>query len=240
MTNNTNELKTEKYMVFYIDLIGTKEIIHSDKDNEMLNKIQICMKQLIDTIPIIMPSTDIQGCKIKVFSDNIIIAIPSNFNRTDNNHPVIAINRMHALVGFIQRYFLENNLLSRGAVTYGDFFIDDVFVWGAALIRSYTLENSIALYPRVIVDDNIIKIAESLIIENHNINNLEMNKIKKDFDGIYFFDYLNFPEDPDVRDVINKSMLNIEQKIENETDKRILQKLHWHKKYLLSCKSKWK
>ena len=53
----------------------------------------------------------------------------------------------------------------------------------------------------------------------------------------FFAGAINFT--PPVKNIVKKSVLNIEQKIENESDKRILQKMHWHKNYLLSCKSNW-
>jgi hypothetical protein len=129
--------------------------------------------------------------------------------------------------------------ISRGAVTFGELFIDDVFVWGPALITAYKLESSFALYPRVIVDDSIIRIANSLILENCPKSNLEINNLKEDFDGFYFFDYLNYPRDPNTKNTITKALFNVEQKIKGESDKRILQKMYWHKNYLLSCEEKW-
>lgn len=43
--------------------------------------------------------------------------------------------------------------LVRGGITIGDFYIDDMFVWGAALVKAYELEEKIAVYPRVILDE---------------------------------------------------------------------------------------
>lgn len=230
-----NQLKTELHIIVYIDLLGVKEIICSDKDNSMLNQIHTCIKECLK-LPSIMSLVNIQGCKIKVFSDNIVIAIPSNFYRADDHHPYVALNRMQAAVIFIQRFFLENNLLVRGGVTFGELYIDDVFVWGPALINAYHLENSIALYPRVVIDESIIKIANS-VIDNGKMNILELYNLKLDFDGIYFFDYLNYPKDQGVKNIITKSLLDIEEKITKETNKRTLQKMHWHKNYLLYCKN---
>lgn len=238
---NMFRLKTKKYMVGYLDLLGTKDITYSKKNNDLLNILHISIKHYIDFLQVIMPHMNIKDYKIKVFSDNIIIAIPCQNNKTDDNSFLKSLTGIQNSVRYIQRYFLERNLLSRGAVTFGDFFIDDHLVWGPAIIRVYELENSIALYPRVIVDDNIINIAKKynklLKAKGHYEDILEKNLIKKDFDGIYFFDYLG--KEQITKEIALNSLIHIEQKIQNETDKKILQKMDWHKNYLLYCKKKW-
>ena len=61
------------------------------------------------------------------------------------------------LIHLLQWLFLGRKILLRGGITLGDLFIDDTFVWGAALLAAYNIESSIALYPRVIIDDSLLK-----------------------------------------------------------------------------------
>jgi hypothetical protein len=110
MDSNEHNLKTEPHIIAYLDLLGFKRIIFADKDNSMLNKIHVCMQDCIKNLQEVMQLSDIHDCKIKVFSDNIMIAIPSSWNRRDDHHPVIALNRIKTAVKFIQRFFLDNDL----------------------------------------------------------------------------------------------------------------------------------
>lgn len=41
----------------------------------------------------------------------------------------------------------------RDGITKGQFFIDDIFGWGSALVDAYLLESKEAIYPRVIIDE---------------------------------------------------------------------------------------
>lgn len=53
--------------------------------------------------------------------------------------------------------------LLRGGISIGQLFIDDVMVWGEALLNAYYLEDKVANYPRIIIDKNIV----SEIIQNN-------------------------------------------------------------------------
>ena len=55
----------------------------------------------------------------------------------------------------LQRAFLDDGFLIRGGVTHGNLYIDDTLVWGKALLDSYYMEDHIASYPRVVVDEKV-------------------------------------------------------------------------------------
>ena len=56
----------------------------------------------------------------------------------------------------IQVQFLKHGLLTRGGIASGSYFVDDMMVWGTALVKAHSLENSIAVYPRIVVDPELI------------------------------------------------------------------------------------
>ncbi|MCB2297940.1 hypothetical protein [Clostridium tagluense] len=52
--------------------------------------------------------------------------------------------------------------LARGRIAIGELFFNEMMVWGDALLKDYGLENSIGIYPRVvIVLDIILKIIKN-------------------------------------------------------------------------------
>ncbi|MDL2236721.1 hypothetical protein LJC56_02670 [Christensenellaceae bacterium OttesenSCG-928-K19] len=232
-------LKTENYFVAYIDILGIKKMIENDDKDYYLNKIYNCMNAAIEQAKIMMNVPGCDNIKIKIFSDNMIFAIPSDFHMTDDHHPVISLNRIGTIVGSLQRMFLEAGFLTRGGVTHDKLYIDDTLVWGKALLDSYNLENNIAGYPRVVIDLKVKKIANLLVLDDESRDVLEMNNMKMDFDGIYFFDYLNFPDDKGIRTIVTEALVDIDKKIKEENNLRVIQIYEWHKNYLLSCQKQW-
>lgn len=73
-----------------------------------------------------------------------------------------------------------------GGIAIGELFIDDTIVWGKGLIKAYEIENSLAVFPRVIISKEVIKKYDREKKESSlNLNAM----IVKDKDGL---DYINF------------------------------------------------
>ena len=157
----------------------------------------------------------------------------------NDNRPIFAINRMTIMMQALQRVLLEYDILSRGSITYGKLYIDDLMVWGKALVEAYYLESSYANYPRVIVSKPLICFLQKLYIDDPDMI-LWTNHIKKDFDGEFFLDYLNYPKDRISKNLVVTSSQTIDNKIRDENDEKILAKLRWHKDYLSSLIDSWK
>ncbi|CAB1240062.1 conserved protein of unknown function [Ruminococcaceae bacterium BL-4] len=226
----------KNYFIIYIDLLGAKNAIKQDNDDHFLNTIHSLYEKALTVLNGVTSTPGFEGCKTKIFSDNIIIAIPSDFTQLNDHHPVITLNRVQTVATSFQREFLKENILLRGGVTYGKLYIDNIFVWGTALIAAYELEDKISIYPRIIVDKSILP-KELFSVPNNNTL-CSLYQIRQDFDGEYFFDYLNFPKDKNVCELINRSLKCTTKKMEVENNKNILQKYAWHKNYLSDCLKK--
>jgi hypothetical protein len=48
----------------------------------------------------------------------------------------------------------------RGAVTIGDLYHDREVVFGPGLVRAYDLESNTAIYPRIVLDPNVVELAQ--------------------------------------------------------------------------------
>lgn len=142
------QLCTAKYCVAYLDILGSKNFIVNDKNNEFLNYLNmLCGDALLE----VSSNKDIF---IKIFSDNILLAVSTECEIQTRKERIEAlINR----VGNIQNEILRYGYLVRGAIVEGDFFHNDVIVYGKALIKAVTDEEQTAIYPRVIVQKEIFE-----------------------------------------------------------------------------------
>jgi hypothetical protein len=81
-----------------------------------------------------------------MFSDTLVVAAP-----------VADLDDETVLGGLVdQAAWLQQSLVwagyfIRGAVTLGDFYIRDGFLYGPALVEAYRLENTVAIHPRIIL-----------------------------------------------------------------------------------------
>ncbi len=141
--------KTSKYCVAYLDVLGTKEIISNDKNNEHLNKLNMIFKDAIEEVDL-TKKIDNKDFFVKIFSDNIILA-----TRTETKDRVENIKLLCLVISNIIEEFLTYGYLMRGAIVEGDFFCNDTLVYGKALIDVVELEEKYSIYPRIIVQEGI-------------------------------------------------------------------------------------
>lgn len=115
-----------------MDLLGGKSLICQDSEDHYLNIVHTCYQMAKEMVKC-NSSFAAFPHSVKIFSDNIIVAIPSEVTMRNDNHPIFAINRMSAIMQALQRVLLKYNILSRGSIAYGKFYIDELMVWGEAL-----------------------------------------------------------------------------------------------------------
>ena len=147
--------KTEDYIVAYIDMLGMTNRIKKEKDNLTLNILHNLYTFSVDLTKVVA----LEGQKeiqFKIFSDNIIVAKKL---ATEPEQRVHDIENLLLCVRGIQVDTASDCVgwLLRGGITIGKFYIDDVMVWGEALLRSYALEDKVANYPRIVLDDCVVQ-----------------------------------------------------------------------------------
>lgn len=148
------KFKTSNYCIAYLDILGTKEKISNDNNNEFLNYLNMLYEDAIEECnsPFSIKKEDIF---IKIFSDNILIAIP--IDKKDENR-IKKIEKLICIVANIQNEIIREGYFVRGAIVEGEFFKNDIFVYGKALAKAVKLEEEIAIYPRVIVEKEIYEL----------------------------------------------------------------------------------
>ena len=219
---------TKEYVVAFIDVLGAKNKIKEDV-NKSLN---IVHRAYNDAIAILdaMYSGEAKSLRpeVRIFSDNIVIAVDSSIKGRPSALVAVLI-----YAGLIQHQFLHNRYLVRGGISMGDFFVDDVMLWGTALTRAYEIESSISIYPRIVLDPNMI--GELRVFENPVLNHW----IKQDVDHLSFVHYMQDRTLKEKEKFLLLLLMRLEEaeqlSIEATGNLRVQQKILWHITYLRDC-----
>lgn len=175
----------QNYYVAFLDILGFKEIVKSNEfkeinafigkyDKEYLLKL---LNYGLNDVSEDDPATN--SLKIVQFSDSIVISVLSN---TDYSFDILLL----VLRDLIADCLLNHNILLRGGIAEGNFYINDNKLFGTALNKAYNLENSSAVYPRIIFTKELLN-----NYENKCLGSMLCRGITAvDEDDYYFVDYL--------------------------------------------------
>ncbi|WP_275099906.1 hypothetical protein [Sedimenticola hydrogenitrophicus] len=187
-----------------------------------------------------------------IISDSVILSVRKTDDRKSN---IEMLRQLCMAIRTIQYRLALNNIWLRGGVSSGDayFSASESQIVGPAYINAYNLEKRIAIYPRVIIDTNLInelkcESADSLIDEINTYNPeqskygaegrdvlFQWNKsghetvgMKKDV--ALFVDYLapSFAERNKLKRVVNNVVKSMYQ------DNQVYSKYRWVVEYLMA------
>lgn len=219
-----SKLITESYVVAFIDILGAKSMMKKDI-NGSLNIVHEVYEKSLDMYHKLFPEN--VRLEISIFSDNIVIA------RKVNNEAFLgkAFKAVQLMAAIVQGNFLFRGILCRGAVSYGSFFKDSIMLWGDALVRSYSLESSVAIFPRIIIDPELIGRLKIFPVGPEH----SPYWLRQDFDGIVFVDYLQESYIKDFTIVLLREFGFYESRlIDCNNDTKIMQKNIWQLNYVKS------
>lgn len=191
-------MEYENRITAFIDILGFKDIL-----SKTVNKNGLDNKEEIDKLARaynsirsvwdldssnensnIITKTDKAKKKITTFSDCIVVSFPAE-KKSEIFYTLLEIKWM------ILR-LVSQNILCRGAVSYGKLIHTETMLFGPALVEAYILESKAANYPRIILDRNIIELAGNAPSDIHTPEQ-EMKYVEslleKDLDGMYYIDY---------------------------------------------------
>lgn len=226
----TENLKTMNCVVAFIDLLGTSQAIKNDINDCNLYSMNYILQTALDMCS--DKHLTRAEVKVKSFSDNIVFSMDLS-NDIDELEQKARVHNIMELCAYFQLAAFGRGIATRGGITVGSFFCNDIFVWGKALLRAYYLENKIATYPRIVLDACVV----DLLPECDDLGN--KHHAKKDADGIIFLDYLSFITMPSRDEYIKRSLQDTEIIIQTlHDDERAIQKVRWIANYLANGLSK--
>lgn len=160
-TKEPNKLIPSNYFVAYLDILGASKYMQ-DNSEQFLNDLNVIYENAMNDVIFtnVLSKKDIA---IKIFSDNILIAVKTTKQDTDRQSKLVKIIN---LVGNLYCNALRLGYLVRGSITEGKFYRNKTFVYGKALVEAVKLEEKIAIYPRVIIQDNLVSLIPQYIAQD--------------------------------------------------------------------------
>jgi hypothetical protein len=179
----------EKRICCFIDILGFKKHINQTVNIDGEDDIKK-IKKIKSILELSKNITDDLGfCKSKCityFSDSIVISYKYN-------EPSQLFYTLLDLLDV--RFELANKgFLIRGGVSIGKLIHTSELIFGPALVQTYEIESKKAKFPRIIVDEEVIK---NGLEHRKNINSEKdenesiMNILSLDNDGMYYIDYIS-------------------------------------------------
>ncbi len=151
-------VETEPRIVCFMDILGFSELIETydtDLTSTLLQDIQesfaLTKKYLLDSFH---NTTQVRQPNYQTFSDNICISIPYYDSELDF---LANLNLLITYVRGFQSAMMTKGFFTRGGISTGSYYSDGNIIFSKGLVNAYRLESSKAIYPRVIIDQNIIK-----------------------------------------------------------------------------------
>ena len=159
------DYEKSKSIVAHVDILGFKDLIESYessknfKVDKLGNFIRKAINQSYNMIKSIQPEISkldpllsfLETLKYRQFSDNFYFSV--NYYKDEEIESAFHI--ISTLVALFQRLMLYGNIYVRGAISWGKNLCDENIIFSEALIYAVELENKIAIYPRIVIDNSL-------------------------------------------------------------------------------------
>jgi hypothetical protein len=153
--NSAKGIKYSDYYVAFLDILGFKKLVmsKSQRDKIKILKYFQLVEKITKDLKQFKPKEDISTI---IVSDSIILTVPKG---TDTDTRRDHLRQLCIAIQKIQFGLAEQDIWLRGAVSSGEAYLsrEKNQVVGPAYIDAYLLEEHLAKYPRVILDNKIIK-----------------------------------------------------------------------------------
>jgi len=132
--------------VALLDILGYRHHLECDRESGTLdfqNKLSTALR-VFDTV-------NETVFRVQAISDTIIITCVGHQNFPD----------FLVLLRKVFLAFLDQGLFVRGGIAYSRHFQTNHLTYSHALARAYEIESKLAVYPRIIIDENIVRMYEA-------------------------------------------------------------------------------
>ena len=183
----------QKAIVTFIDILGFSDLVKQSKPEQ----VKLVLDAVVSSTSPISIRDDIEKddqAEVISFSDSIVrvrkYETKENLEYQQGLLWQELISLLHA-----QGELIKYSIIIRGGVSFGEIYISLGQAFGPGLINAYELESQYALYPRIIIDPQLIKEFKSnkLLKARWHTYDDEIEfvgtLIKQGDDGMWFIDY---------------------------------------------------
>jgi hypothetical protein len=183
-------MEYEERILCFLDILGFRAQINQtvDKDGIALPaeiaKISDAFLLMRNMLDIDKPGSS-DGRAVTQFSDSIVISLP----KKEPGGVFWTLSELRS----VQLNLVFRGMLCRGAVVEGKVVHTDKLLFGPAMVAAYELESKAALYPRIILSDSLIELAESATFSHHSAQDeakFVKSMLTRDSDGMWYIDYI--------------------------------------------------
>lgn len=220
----------------YIDILGFSEkIVKNDLGffTTYLNTLDKELKYIEDNHDL-SGKEEFKSFELKIFTDNFVFGHPwyDQFGESE-------LGNIFDVLSHIQLTFIKSNIFVRGAVSMSDLYMDENIVLGPAIIESYKLESEKAIYPRIILSNEVVEIVKQHIdyYADHS-SSPQSKEYLIDIDGYYFINYLsilfydnNYPERTVISELTQHKNIVINNLNLFKDNFKLFDKYSWTAKY---------
>lgn len=235
-------------VVYFIDILGTRE----RNDFETSLKINKKFHEKLEIYSSRGLANVVYKRTVHTFSDCAYIIYDYKDKLEEHRKDIKKLARVSLYnTELLINEFIAEGFIVRGGVTLGEVYYEEQrgLVFGPAVSRAYYLESKMAIYPRIVLDESIVKLIQEYekeiieqSIQNENlefleeVNDVNGNILLKDFDGVYHLNYFNSLSMRMRSEVIYRMRRyldkNIEENINDFREKpAICMKYTWLKRY---------
>jgi hypothetical protein len=161
----------QRSWIAYIDALGTKALMENLTNEQLQSHLD-----LVDRVVAEALGDQKVSYTILTFSDNIALALPHDKNELNIKHIMKS-------AGLYQYAMTVDGIFVRGGLSTGILHANQQSILGPALINAVVLEEQIAVYPRILLDDgateNVMRVLD-----------YRDEYVCVDADGRVFVDYL--------------------------------------------------
>ena len=176
-------------LVSYLDLLGFSELVEESRsDSSVTEQIATLLQKLrrssenVDRAVSISTGPTSEYSDTLTFSDHVV-------RRTkiinDAILEEIVMKELYILSEIQLDLLLQGDRMVRGGLCIGDLYLEEGLAFGPALVKAYELESKYAVYPRIVIDRDLIFNAQTV-----GYSGLWEDYFSRGEDGAFYVDYL--------------------------------------------------
>lgn len=144
---SNSQIDYTEHIVAFVDILGFSNLIDSIEDDKKLHdRLHWALTHIRSYKELsLVENTAQSDLKVSVFSDCIVVT-----GKKNNFHGVIWA------VGWLQTQLLGAGILTRGGISSGKVVHADEILYGKGMLKAYKIENSAAVYPRIVIDPDLV------------------------------------------------------------------------------------